>query len=75
MDAAGFCKYLTAFDIFTVYTTQQAADVDDYEKDASLKGEFIRMVLGSELSQEQKAEVIRCGILALSGEQSGDMSR
>ena len=40
-----------------------------FEKDASLKGEFIRMVLGSELSQEQKAEVIRCGILALSGEE------
>ena len=29
----------------------------------------IRLVLGSELSQEQKAEVIRCGILALSGEE------
>ena len=39
------------------------------ENDASLKGEFIRMVLGSELSEEQKAEVIRCGILALSGEE------
>ncbi|CAK7000458.1 MAG: hypothetical protein PHAS_00001 [Phascolarctobacterium sp.] len=25
MDAARFCQYLTAFDIFTVYTTQQAA--------------------------------------------------
>lgn len=49
--------------------TTLRVDYSDYEKDASLKGEFIRMVLGSELSQEQKAEVIRCGILALSGEE------
>ena len=39
------------------------------EKDASLKGEFIRMVLGSDMTEEQKSEVIRCGISALSGEE------
>ena len=34
-----------------------------------LKGEFIRMVLGSDMTEEQKSEVIRCGISALSGEE------
>ena len=41
----------------------------DYEKDISLKGEFIRMVLASDLDEERKSEVIRCGIQALSGEE------
>lgn len=41
----------------------------DFEKDESLKGEFIRMVLASDLSEEQKSEVIRCGLMALSGEE------
>ncbi len=41
----------------------------DYEKDESLKGEFVRMVLSSELSENEKSEVIRCGIMALSGEE------
>jgi hypothetical protein len=49
--------------------TRLRVDYSDYEKDASLKGEFIRMVLQSGLAEEQKAEVIRCGILALSGEE------
>lgn len=49
--------------------TRIFVDYSDYEKDASLKGEFIRMVLKSELSEEQKSEVIRCGIQALSGEE------
>ena len=41
----------------------------DYEKDVSLKGEFIRMVLNSDLDEEKKSEVIRCGIQALIGEE------
>jgi DNA repair exonuclease SbcCD nuclease subunit len=41
----------------------------DYEKDESLKGEFIRMVLASDLEEEQKSEVIRCGLMALAGEE------
>ena len=41
----------------------------DYEKDESLKGEFVRMVLASDLDEEKKSEVIRCGIMALSGEE------
>jgi DNA repair exonuclease SbcCD nuclease subunit len=42
---------------------------EDYRKDESLKGEFVRLVLDSDLSEEQKSEVIRCGIMALSGEE------
>ena len=38
-------------------------------KRMQLKGEFIRMVLGSDMTEEQKSEVIRCGISALSGEE------
>ena len=41
----------------------------DFEKDVSLKGEFIRMVLRSDLEDEQKSEIIHCGIQALSGEE------
>ena len=75
VDAEINCEYLQ--NLFSDYfyfekvkdRTTLRVDYSDYEKDASLQGEFIRMVLGSELSQEQKAEVIRCGILALSGEE------
>lgn len=49
--------------------TKLKVDYMDYEQDASLKGEFIRMVLQSDLSEEQKSKVIRCGIMALSGEE------
>lgn len=41
----------------------------DYEKDESLKGEFVRMVMNSDMDEEKKCEVIRCGIMALSGEE------
>lgn len=75
VDAEINCDYLQ--NLFTDYfyfekvcnETTLRIDYRDYEKDASLKGEFIRMVMGSDLSEEQKTEVIRCGILALSGEE------
>lgn len=49
--------------------TRLLVNYSEYEKDVSLKGEFIRMVLNSDLTEEQKSEVIRCGISALSGEE------
>lgn len=75
VDAEFNCEYLQ--DLFTDYfyfekvydRTKLLVNYSDYEQDASLKGEFIRMVLGSDLSEEQKNEVIRCGIMALSGEE------
>ncbi len=44
-------------------------DRESYEHDASLKGEFIRMVMASELPQEEKDQIILCGIRSLSGEE------
>ena len=42
-------------------------DYDSYANDRSLKGEFVRLVKASDMSDDEKAEVIRCGIQALSG--------
>ncbi|MBO5656571.1 MAG: DNA repair exonuclease [Agathobacter sp.] len=41
----------------------------DFEKDASLKGEFVRMVNASDLSEEDKSKVIRMGLMALAKEE------
>ena len=45
---------------------------EDYAGDVSLKGEFVRQVLGDKgLSQEEKERVIACGLRALAGEEIG----
>ena len=45
-------------------------DYEEYAHDESLKGEFIRMVnLRTDLSEEDKAMIIRFGIQALKGEE------
>lgn len=49
--------------------TRILVNYKEYEKDASLKGEFIRMVSASDLSEEEKSLVIRAGIMALQGEE------
>ena len=75
VDAEFNCEYLQ--DLFSDYfyfekvydQTKLRVNYSDYEKDESLKGEFIRMVLNSDMSEESKTEVIRCGIMALSGEE------
>ena len=41
----------------------------DFEMDASLKGEFVRMVNASDLSEEEKSKVIRMGLMALAKEE------
>ena len=69
------CDYLQ--DMFSEYFyfekvvdhTKLQVNYSDFEKDVSLKGEFIRMVLRSDLEDEQKSEIIHCGIQALSGEE------
>lgn len=45
-----------------------AINPSDYKNDVSLKGAFIRKVLNSELTDDEKASVIRAGLAALSGE-------
>ena len=42
---------------------------EDYAHDVSLKGEFIRTVMASRLSDEQKQKTILCGLRALRGEE------
>lgn len=42
---------------------------EDYEHDASLKGEFVRLVMASSRSREEKERMILWGIRALSGEE------
>ena len=44
-------------------------DYMKYQYDASLKGEFIRLVLGQDLTDEEKSQIISTGIKALSGEE------
>ena len=46
-----------------------AINPKDYEKDISLKGEFIRTVLKSDMSDSEKNEVIEYGITALMKEE------
>ena len=42
---------------------------ESYEHDVSLKGEFIRMVMASDKSPEEKEQIILWGIRALAGEE------
>ncbi|MDD6608684.1 MAG: hypothetical protein PUE97_03070 [Subdoligranulum variabile] len=49
--------------------THLAINPEDYKHDISLKGEFIRLVLGSDASEEDKAAIIRTGMQALMGEE------
>ncbi len=44
-------------------------DYMKYQHDASLKGEFIRLVLEQDLTDEEKNKIISTGIKALSGEE------
>ena len=49
--------------------TKLLVNYKDYEGDISLKGEFVRLVSASDLTEEEKSMVIRAGILALQGEE------
>ena len=44
-------------------------NADSYKNDVSLKGEFVRQILASELSDKQKQEAIVYGIRAMRGEE------
>ena len=44
--------------------------MEDYLLDVSLKGEFVRTVMADDaLSGEEKKEIVRCGLLAIAGEE------
>ena len=46
--------------------TRISINPDEFKNDISLKGEFIRLCLLSEMSEEERDRVIECGIAALS---------
>ena len=45
-------------------------DLESYRSDLSLRGEFVREVMGSDLPDELKEKIIACGISALAGEET-----
>ena len=65
--------HLLEEEFFAVRIEDRSRTVIDYDAfalDASLKGEFVRLVKADEgLDEERKAEIIRCGICALAGEE------
>lgn len=56
----------TCFLIKIVDRSEDYVDPIKFLHDESLKGEFIRTVMGSSLDEKEKGEIIRCGLLALS---------
>ncbi len=62
-----FAEYFYMVKIYD--ETKLLINYEDYANDISLKGEFIRLVQASDLSEEEKSEVIRTGIQALQGEE------
>lgn len=44
---------------------------EEYQNDISLKGEFVRRVLASDLEESEKERIIACGLRVLSGEEVG----
>ena len=51
--------------------TKIKIDYMSYENDASLKGEFIRLVLSEDLPEETKQKIIMTGIKVIRGEEIG----
>ncbi len=48
--------------------TTLKVDLSDYINDKSVRGEFVRKVLSSNLSQEEKDAIVKIGLTALKGE-------
>lgn len=62
--------YQDRFYFLKIYDeTLPLIDYEKYENDASLKGEFIRLVLSQKITDKEKKEIITTGIKALSGEE------
>ena len=49
--------------------TTLKVDLNDYQFDKSVKGEFVRAILSSDISNEQKQKILTLGIKALNGEE------
>lgn len=69
--SASYLQNLVAQDFYFAKiknTSTLAIDPADYKNDISLKGEFIRLVLASDRTEEEKSAIIRTGLQALSEE-------
>ena len=63
-------KYENKFYYIKIYNeTKIKIDYMKYKNDATLKGEFIRLVLSQDIEDEEKAKIINTGIKALLGEE------
>lgn len=63
-------KYSSKYYFIKIYDeTKLDIDYMMYQNDASLKGEFIRLILKENLTEEEKRKIIITGIKALSGEE------
>ena len=71
LDFHFLCKMLESRYYFVKIKDESCLEIDreDYEHDISLKGEFIRMVLASDKTEEEKERIIRFGIQALLGQE------
>ena len=49
--------------------TELEVNLNDYEFDKSVRGEFVRAVWESELDAQEKNKIIMCGLSALKGEE------
>lgn len=49
--------------------TSLKVDLEDYAQDKSVRGEFVRTVWESKLSNEEKSKIIACGLAALKGDE------
>ncbi len=49
--------------------TAVTADAEEYLNELSLRGEFVRLVLASDLSDEEKNDILHYGLSALGGEE------
>ena len=72
-DTAHLCHLLSERFYFAKIKNETHLSIrpEDYQNDVSLKGEFVRRVMASDLREEEKLRVIACGFRALSGEELG----
>jgi DNA repair exonuclease SbcCD nuclease subunit len=71
IDVEGLTKRLNERLFFAkVYDkTTLKVDLSDYEHDKSVRGEFVRVVWESKLSDQEKSKIIACGLAALKGDE------
>ena len=71
IDVNSFTSLLNEYFFFAkIYDrTELKINADDFSLDKSIRGEFVRAVIDSDLNDEMKKKVIMCGINALKGEE------